>query len=194
MEPADNGVFIEPRGSLNLHAKEPSGGIKSSAGDLDNDLPSPLIPPYWLHRRRESYASLADSKPSPIVLEDHEASPEHCSAVWAKAIYIENHVVVSGSLPNVGNFVVWHCKIETIDGGSMVLRKRYSEFYDLQQKLLTTFPNSTGSMPPFPPKSLICKPDKEPLKGIRDVLTMCKDRFRPSFLEKRRVCLGYWLT
>ena len=161
MEPADNGVRVEPRGSPNLDSAS-SGGTKSTVNDLESGLPSPLIPPYWLHRRRESYASITDNlnKPSPITLEDHEASPEHYSTVWAKAIYIEDYVIVSGSVPNVGSFVVWHCKIETTDGGSILLRKRYSEFYDLRQKLLTTFPNSTGSMPPFPRKSLICKVER----------------------------------
>ena len=32
---------------------------------------------------------------------------------------------------------------------------RYSEFDNLRTKLLLTFPNSYGAMPPLPPKSLI---------------------------------------
>ncbi len=34
---------------------------------------------------------------------------------------------------------------------------RYSEFVDLREKLLMTFPNSEGAMPPLPPKSALCK-------------------------------------
>lgn len=34
---------------------------------------------------------------------------------------------------------------------------RYSEFQDLREKLLTTFPNSGAAMPPLPPKSVFCK-------------------------------------
>jgi hypothetical protein len=34
---------------------------------------------------------------------------------------------------------------------------RYSEFEDLHTKLLQTFPHAAGSMPQFPPKSVICK-------------------------------------
>lgn len=60
-------------------------------------------------------------------------------------------------------------------GGSIIIRKRslpirlsgeahnaegvrYSEFDDLRRKLLMTFPNCGGAMPPLPPKSLFCEP------------------------------------
>jgi hypothetical protein len=36
-------------------------------------------------------------------------------------------------------------------------RTRYSEFEDLHQKLVQTFPHAVSSMPQFPPKSVICK-------------------------------------
>lgn len=38
-----------------------------------------------------------------------------------------------------------------------ILIFRYSEFDDLRKKLLMTFSNANGAMPPLPPKSLICK-------------------------------------
>lgn len=56
----------------------------------------------------------------------------------------------------------------------MRVRKRYSEFDDLREKLLRTFPNSEASMPVLPPKSIISK-------------------FRPKFLENRRAGLQYFL-
>lgn len=56
----------------------------------------------------------------------------------------------------------------------MQISKRYSEFNDLRIRLLQTFPNSEGAMPPLPPKSLISK-------------------FRPKFLENRRIGLQYFL-
>jgi hypothetical protein len=56
----------------------------------------------------------------------------------------------------------------------MRIRKRYSEFDDLRDKLLQTFPYSEGAMPPLPPKSVISK-------------------FRPKFLENRRIKLQYFL-
>ena len=59
-------------------------------------------------------------------------------------------------------------------GSPMRIRKRYSEFDDLREKLLQTFPRSTAAMPPLPTKSVISK-------------------FRPKFLENRRVGLQYFL-
>jgi hypothetical protein len=56
----------------------------------------------------------------------------------------------------------------------MRVRKRYSEFDDLRQKLIQTFPYSEGALPPLPPKSVISK-------------------FRPQFLEHRRGGLQYFI-
>ena len=149
MESADNRNPRPDRGN---------GEIYDNPNVADGDQQSQLIPPHWLHRRHESYASVIDNKPTPILLLDHtESSSDHHGAVWAKAIYIEDYVIVSGSVSKVGSFVVWHCKIETLDGGSMILRKRYSEFNELRRQLLMAFPSSEGAMPPFPPKSLICE-------------------------------------
>ena len=115
------------------------------------DSASALVPPYWSHRRYESYSSVKNSKPPPITLEDHTEDPsEQDGAVWASGVAIDDYVLVSGTVPSVGNFVVWNCKIETIDvsqppsfsthsiqflanpfgmltpsqGGSIVIRKR----------------------------------------------------------------------
>ena len=57
----------------------------------------------------------------------------------------------------------------------MVIRKRYSDFDDLRQRLVKAFPQSTNeSLPPLPPKSAIYK-------------------FRAKFLERRRESLAYFL-
>jgi hypothetical protein len=61
-----------------------------------------------------------------------------------------------------------------LQGSSFRIRKRFSEFDGLRDRLLQTFPNSTAAMPPLPPKSVISK-------------------FRPKFLETRRVGLQYFL-
>ena len=88
-----------------------------STQEADGTDPSPtLIPPYWSHRRYESYSSVQNAKPPPITLEDHTEEPsEQSGAVWAEGVAIDDYVLVSGTVPNVGNFVVWNCKIETID-------------------------------------------------------------------------------
>jgi PX domain len=54
------------------------------------------------------------------------------------------------------------------------MRKRYSEFDDLRNRLLQTFPLSEAAMPLLPPKGVISK-------------------FRPKFLEQRRIGLSYFL-
>ncbi len=56
----------------------------------------------------------------------------------------------------------------------MNIRKRYSEFDTLRQRLMKSFPNFDAAVPNLPPKSVISK-------------------FRPKFLEKRRAGLQYFL-
>jgi PX domain-containing protein len=56
----------------------------------------------------------------------------------------------------------------------MNICKRYSEFDDLRHRLMMTFPDFEAAVPPLPPKSVISK-------------------FRPSFLDKRRQGLQYFL-
>lgn len=56
----------------------------------------------------------------------------------------------------------------------MNIRKRYSEFDEFRSRLILSFPNSEAAVPPLPPKSVISK-------------------FRPTFLEKRRAGLQYFL-
>lgn len=109
---------------------------------------------------------------------------------WAKAVHIEDHVIINGNRTGIGAFIVWNINVETLEvsahylllrhaahkrqGGTMRIRKRYSEFDDLRYKLLKTFPNSEAAMPPLPRKSVISK-------------------FRPKFLENRRTGLQYFL-
>ncbi len=75
-----------------------------------------LVPPYWSHRRYESYSSVKNARPPPITLEDHTEEPsEESGAVWAGGVTVDDYVLVSGTVPSVGNFVVWNCRIETLD-------------------------------------------------------------------------------
>ncbi|KAL1879497.1 hypothetical protein Plec18167_003954 [Paecilomyces lecythidis] len=136
---------------------------------------SGVVPPYWRHYRDVSRNSLASfDGAAAITLEDHTEDPgaETSRGLWAKSVTIDDYVVVQGKT-GVGAYVVWNCKIQTLEGGPMVLRLRYSEFDDLRQKLLQAFPNSKNALPPLPPKSVLFK-------------------FRASFLEKRRERLEYF--
>ncbi|KAF2187625.1 Phox-like protein [Zopfia rhizophila CBS 207.26] len=137
-----------------------------------------IVPPYWhRHGRNDSTLSSTDnvSRPQPIRLEDHtDEGSEQCKALWARHVTIDDYVIVSGSAPGLGAYVVWNCTVETLDGGPMKIMKRYSEFDELRQKLVETFPHAEGAMPPLPPKSVI-------------------SRFRPRFLERRKAGLSYFL-
>ena len=157
MEPDDKRASPVRDHCSDLDSDTDKSDEATTVHDTQEDLSqSPLTPPHWLHHRRESYASVIETRPPPIVLEDHTEGPSaEDDIIWAKAIYIEDYAVISGNLPSVGSFIVWHCKIDTVNGGAMIIRKRYSEFHDFRGRLLLTFPNSGGAMPPFPPKSIL---------------------------------------
>ena len=150
------------------------------------------------HQRTPSNISVESIAAGAITLEDntHDGEDPKNKACWARSAYIEDHVVIHG-MTGIGAFVVWNITVETlrvslstslfgigerdivlsrydIQGSSFRVRKRYSEFDDLRYKLLQTFPNSAAAMPALPPKSVISK-------------------FRPKFLENRRVGLQYFL-
>lgn len=71
--------------------------------------------------------------------------------------------------------MVYICKVDMLEGGPMIIRKRYSEFDDLRSKLAQTFPHSRAAMPELPPKSAIW-------------------RTQPRFLERRKIGLSYFLN
>ncbi|KAF2204624.1 Phox-like protein [Delitschia confertaspora ATCC 74209] len=164
-----------------------SAGFETTLNHSKQVFPSPdavsqhpiIVPPYWQrHQRNNSTLSHSSDtrRTPPIRLEDHtEAGSEQCKALWAKHVTIDDYVIVSGSAPGLGAYVVWNCTVETLDGGPMKIIKRYSEFDELRRKLIKTFPHAEGAMPPLPPKSVI-------------------SRFRPRFLEKRKAGLSYFLN
>ncbi|KAF9238440.1 hypothetical protein DTO012A7_8966 [Penicillium roqueforti] len=138
---------------------------------------SAVVPPYWRrHERDASHVSQASLRGATITLEDHTTDPnsETSRGLWASSVTIDDHVVVRG-MTGVGSYVVWNCTIQTLDGGPIVVRMRYSEFDDLRQRLVASFPHARSALPALPPKSIIFK-------------------FRPSFLESRRVGLEYFLN
>ncbi|KAK3693530.1 Phox homologous domain-containing protein [Podospora appendiculata] len=161
----------------------------STAGDSDRLLsPSVTSPPYWAHGNTRAASNLSvESVVSPhaITLQDneHDDGPggsnvygrDRNRACWAKSVNVVDYVLVNGSTTNIGAFVVWNIKVETLNGSYMNIRKRYSEFDDLRKRLVQTFPNFEAAVPILPPKSVISK-------------------FRTKFLEKRRAGLQYFLN
>ncbi|KAJ5355245.1 uncharacterized protein N7496_012457 [Penicillium cataractarum] len=152
--------------------------LDSAASSSKSRPVSSVIPPFWQrHERSVSRASLSSLAQSRIIrLEDHTADPdsETSRGLWARSVAIDDHVVVHGK-SGVGSYVVWNCTIQTLDGGPIVVRMRYSEFDDLRQRLESAFPHARNALPALPPKSVLFK-------------------FRPKFLESRRVGLEYFLN
>ncbi|KAF2831105.1 PX-domain-containing protein [Ophiobolus disseminans] len=170
---------MEPASIQTVNHRTPSPAGDGAKAATARPERSSVVPPYWQRHERHvsrmsSYST--DGRPTPISLEDHtDQFSEQCRVLWAKSVTIDDYVVVSGTAPGLGAYVVWNCTVETLDGGPMMIRKRYSEFEDLHQKLVQTFPHAVSSMPQFPPKSVI-------------------SRFRPRFLERRKQALSYFLN
>lgn len=100
------------------HHDSSNGNIGEEAAQTSNWL----VPPYWSHHRYESYCSIENTKPPPITLEDHTDEQSSVSnAAWAKGVAIDDYVLVAGSVPNVGKFTVWNCRIDTLDVSDMFL-------------------------------------------------------------------------
>lgn len=96
-----------------------NGSILPRAQDLSNkDRPvSGIVPPYWSHHRNASRASHISLDQAPgITLEDHTEDPdcETSRGLWAKSVVVDDHVVVQGKT-GIGSYVVWNCRIQTLD-------------------------------------------------------------------------------
>lgn len=185
---SDNGSANASRGSANLDKHRLHTSVAdsarqqpSSASSRDDSVASPTSitsPPYWVqsHQRSFSNISVETIADGAITLQDNtDGGDTKNDACWAKSVCIEDYVIVNGSRTNIGAFVTWNITVETLQGSTMRIRKRYSEFDDLQSRLLQTFPNSAAAMPQLPRKSVISK-------------------FRPKFLENRRAGLQYFLN
>lgn len=155
-----------------------SGNIDTQSNEnTSKRLSYQIAPPYWLRNRSTTHSTIASLEVPAITLKDNTEESVHAhNQLWAKSIKVDDFVVVQGNSIGIGAYVVWICKVETLDGSPMVIRKRYSEFDELRNKLLKAFPDSTSqSLPPLPPKSAVYK-------------------FKPKFLEKRRQGLAYFLN
>ena len=110
--------WMDPRDPhlLTPNPNPPNGEVTAKA------KATTVVPPYWQqHQRQASHASIiSNGKPPPISLEDHTEEPEGISSpLWAKVVSIESHVLVSGNVPGVGDYVVWICRVETLDVSSV---------------------------------------------------------------------------
>ncbi|POY73310.1 hypothetical protein BMF94_3645 [Rhodotorula taiwanensis] len=128
--------------------------------------------------RPPSVASTSPSQRSSRIgvrLEDWSDRP---NAAFVRDVKIAGYHTVGA---DSSGFVVFDIELQTLptaaqpQGTVMKIHKRYSAFVQLRRDLLAAHPQFRGLLPRLPPKSSLAK-------------------YRPSFLEKRRQRLGYWLA
>ena len=138
--PDRDGDAVEPADSNPGEISANPSSASSSHSQLESPNLTPkerpvlgIVPPYWSHHRNASRASQisADGGPA-ITLEDHTEDPnsETSRGLWAKSVTIDDHVVVQGK-SGVGAYVVWNCKIRTLE-----VRFRCSSLCDILLGLL----------------------------------------------------------
>lgn len=113
-------VFETPRTSLDHDRNNDDNPRHLSTSSPLSPVTSP---PYWLntrggHQRTISNMSTESVLPAgAITLRDNEASDydDRNSACWAKSVEIVNYTIVNGSATNIGAFVVWNIRVETLN-------------------------------------------------------------------------------
>lgn len=113
MEPASTEPVTQPSSS-------PGDGAKAATARPERGS---VVPPYWRRHERNisrlSSYSTDNGHPTPIGLEDHtDEDSDQCKVLWAKGVTIDDYVVVSGTAPGLGAYVVWNCTVETLDVSS----------------------------------------------------------------------------
>jgi hypothetical protein len=113
-----------------LFAPEPQDPRFSSDSEQTTS-PSVTSPPYWAvhhhgaHSRGASNVSVESVLPiGAITLQDneHDDGPggsnvygrDRNRACWAKSVNITDYVMVNGSTTNIGAFIVWNIRVETL--------------------------------------------------------------------------------
>jgi hypothetical protein len=100
---------MESAGSDTANQRRPSLPVRPERNSI--------VPPYWQrHERTHSNLSIHAAERSLIRLEDHtNEGSEQCKALWAKHVSIDDYVVIGGTPPGIGAYVVWNCTVETLD-------------------------------------------------------------------------------
>jgi hypothetical protein len=108
---------------------ENEGSDDLATPDNTSDPPDAIVPPYWQsHRRGLSYVSIVSSntnRPAAITLEDNTQEDADDpgglkSPLWARMVSVDSHVVITGNVKGIGDYVVWICKVQTLDVRSLL--------------------------------------------------------------------------
>jgi hypothetical protein len=135
-------------------------------------------------------------KASGFVVFDIEVTSREVSATGPATIPPWSHLSAHASRAML-NLVPFY-----LQGTVFHALKRYSAFVQLRNDLLRALPNLKGQIPRLPPKSSLCKQPFCSLLNARVVMLSVliapspvpAAKYRPSFLERRRQQLGFWLT
>ncbi|KAJ5974343.1 hypothetical protein N7481_011553 [Penicillium waksmanii] len=155
---------------------------ESAASSSKSRPVSGVVPPWWQRHERNISRVSQSSLRNTITLEDHTADPdsETSRGLWARNVAINDHCVVQGKtgvgaseaphsplnfLPLIHPFLCFTLAVSVtvltiaphVQGGPIVVRMRYSEFDDLRQRLVSSFPHAKSALPALPPKSVLCK-------------------------------------
>lgn len=117
----------------------------------------------------------------PIQLVNNESSIDR---MWCRSCSVISYTIISNGLNTRlqrepffkgSNYVIWLIKVETNNGASFILRKRFSEFETLHHLLLKQYPEHSVDVPSLPEKSVL-------------------RNFNAEFLNKRRKGLDWFLN
>lgn len=131
--------FHTPQSSL--HNEAPISVNHRDEEDAVSPVVSPssvTSPPYWVnshgHQRNISNVSVESILPAgAITLRDNETNDynDRNNACWAKSVEIADYTIVNGSATNIGAFVVWNIRVETLHVGTLPARRKLgTEQYD----------------------------------------------------------------
>lgn len=116
-------LALSTDGPMTSHDAQPSYAEDLSPHDTASSTMSPSSvhsPPYWLnsgHQRTVSSLSADSVLPAgAITLRDNETSEhdDRNNACWARGVVVDDYTIVNGSATNIGAFVVWIIKVETL--------------------------------------------------------------------------------
>ena len=117
-----------PRAALFLDS-DLSDPTDSERASSELTSPSVISPPYWTHShghaRTVSNVSSESVLPAgAITLQDNETDEgpqsrnfegrDRNRGCWAKSVQVKDYVAVNGSTTNIGAFVVWNIRVETL--------------------------------------------------------------------------------
>ncbi|CAO3653961.1 unnamed protein product [Mucor hiemalis] len=185
IEPSSSSDILRPASSAssikNVSGK-PFGRRSIILEDMVTKSPSP--PPKKTKSLFPLLKGLRTSQSTPVVGRNSNDAPAQInfyknddnSNTDAKHFIFATDAIVDHPLRigvGYGSYICYSCTITSDKGAPITVRKRYSDFVDLREELISQYPNLKKSLPKLPPKKVVGK-------------------FTPTFVEQRRRELEYF--